>query len=430
LSLKPICDPRDPNDLTHLNELNDPNIINRPTGKPANGPTELGVHAAVENQIPDEEPKMRVRVKQFVEEVLNSVSQQVEKEGRIPPEIVEKMRELGLFGLSIPKKYGGLGLSTLDEILVYEELTKTNASFRSRIGTSNSIGSMGILYDGTEEQKQKYLSRVASGQWTAAFALTEPDAGSDASNIKASAVLAGDNWVLNGSKVFITNGDCANLITTIAVTDEEKRARGGFTAFIVENDFPGFSAGPPDNKMGLKGSHTNELVFRNCLVPKENVIGGSEMVGQGFKTAMRVLDKGRLTMGACALGASQKLLELCVEHVRKMIQSGKSKNDLQSAQFVLADMATEIHAGRQMLYHAARLRDTGKNVTHEASMVKLFCTEMASRIADKAMDIFGDSGYLKKSQIEMFLRDVRLYRIFEGTSEIQRMVISRNLLRG
>jgi acyl-CoA dehydrogenase len=383
----------------------------------------------VENQISDEESKMREKVKQFVEEVLNPVSQQVEKEGRIPPEIVDKMRELGLFGLSIPKKYGGLGLSTLDEILVYEELTKTNACFRSRIGTSNSIGSMGILFDGTEAQKQKYLSRVASGQWTAAFALTEPDAGSDASNIKTSAVLEGDHWVLNGSKVFITNGDCANLITTIAVTDEEKRARGGFTAFIIENDFPGFSVGPPDNKMGLHGSHTNELVFRNCVVPKENVIGGSEMVGQGFKTAMRVLDKGRLTMGACALGASQKLLELSVEHVRKMIQSGKSKNDLQSAQFVLADMATEIYGGRQMLYHAARLRDTGKNVTHEASMVKLFCTEMASRIADKAMDILEDSGYMRKTQIEMFLRDVRLYRIFEGTSEIQRMVISRNLLR-
>ena len=383
----------------------------------------------MENLIPDEEQKMRTRVTQFVEEELNPISLQVEKEGRIPPEIVEKMRELGFFGLSIPQKYGGLGLSTLGEIMVYEELTKTNACFRSRIGTSNSIGSMGILFDGTEGQKQRYLSRIASGQWTAAFALTELDAGSDASNIKAGAILEGDNWVLNGAKLFITNGDCANVITTIAVTDEDKGARGGVTAFIVENDFPGLSVGPPDKKMGLSGSHTNELVFRNCLVPKDNVIGGTAMVGQGFKTAMRVLDKGRLTMGACAVGASQKLLELSVEHVQNIIQSGKSKNDLQAAQFVLADMATEIYAGRQMLYHAARLRDTSKNVTHEASMVKLFCTEMASRIADKAMDIFEDSGYLRESRIEMFLRDVRLYRIFEGTSEIQRMVISRNLLR-
>ena len=379
--------------------------------------------------MPDEEHNIRNRVKQFVAEELNPISLQVETSGEIPQEIIEKMRVLGLFGLSIPPEYGGLGLTTLEEIRVYEELTKTNACFRSRIGTSNSIGSMGILFDGTEDQKQKYLTRIASGQWTAAFALTEPDAGSDASNIKASAVLEGDHWVLNGSKLFITNGDCANVITTIVVTDEDKRARGGFSAFIIQNDFAGFSVGPPDKKMGLKGSHTNELVFRNCVVPKDNVIGGMGMVGQGFKTAMRVLDKGRLTMGACALGASQKLLDLSVAHVQQMIQSGKSSSDLQAAQFALADMATEIYAGRQMLYHAARLRDTGKNVTHEASMVKLFCTEMASRIADKAMDIFGDEGYLKVSQVEMFLRDVRLYRIFEGTSEIQRMVISRNLLR-
>jgi acyl-CoA dehydrogenase len=383
----------------------------------------------VDNEVADEEHNIRNRVKQFVEEELNPISLQVEASGEIPEEIVEKMRLLGLFGLSIPQAYGGLGLTTLEEIMVYEELTKTNACFRSRIGTSNSIGSMGILFDGTEDQKQTYLSRIASGQWTAAFALTEPDAGSDASNIKAGAILEGDHWVLNGTKLFITNGDCANLITTIAVTDEDKRARGGFTAFIIENDFAGFSVGPPDKKMGLKGSHTNELIFRNCVVPKENVIGGMAMVGQGFKTAMSVLDKGRLTMGACALGASQKLLDLSVAHVQQMIQSGKSRSDLQAAQFVLADMATEIYAGRQMLYHAARLRDTGKNVTHEASMVKLFCTEMAGRIADKAMDIFEDEGYLKISQVEMFLRDVRLYRIFEGTSEIQRMVISRNLLK-
>jgi acyl-CoA dehydrogenase len=383
----------------------------------------------VDNEVADEEHNIRNRVKQFVEEELNPISLQVEASGEIPEEIVEKMRSLGLFGLSIPQAYGGLGLTTLEEIMVYEELTKTNACFRSRIGTSNSIGSMGILFDGTEDQKQTYLSRIASGQWTAAFALTEPDAGSDASNIKAGAILEGDHWVLNGTKLFITNGDCANLITTIAVTDEDKRARGGFTAFIIENDFAGFSVGPPDKKMGLKGSHTNELIFRNCVVPKENVIGGMAMVGQGFKTAMSVLDKGRLTMGACALGASQKLLDLSVAHVQQMIQSGKSRSDLQAAQFVLADMATEIYAGRQMLYHAARLRDTGKNVTHEASMVKLFCTEMAGRIADKAMDIFEDEGYLKISQVEMFLRDVRLYRIFEGTSEIQRMVISRNLLK-
>ena len=379
--------------------------------------------------IPNKELVYRDRVKNFVEEELNPISLQVETSGEIPAVIVDKMRGLGLFGLSIPREYGGLGLSTLGEIFVYEELTQTNACFRSRIGTSNSIGSMGILFDGTEDQKQNFLPLIASGEWTAAFALTEPDAGSDAANIKCSAILEGDHWVLNGTKQFITNGYCAGVITTIAVTDEHKRGRGGFTAFIIEKDFQGLSVSPPDRKMGLKGSHTNELVFRNCRVPKENVIGGTSMVGQGFKTAMRVLDKGRLTIGACALGASQKLFEWSVAQVRQKMKSAKSQDDLQAVQFILADMATEIYAARQMLYHTARMRDAGKNVTHEASMVKLFCTEMASRIADYAMDIFEDEGYLVKSQIEMFLRDVRLYRIFEGTSEIQRMVISRNLLR-
>ena len=373
---------------------------------------------------------LRDRVKQFVDQELNPISLQVETSGQIPAVIVEKMRGLGFFGLSIPEEFGGLGLSTLGEILVYEELTKTNACFRSRIGTSNSIGSMGILIDGTEKQKQRYLPRIASGEWTAAFALTEPDAGSDAANIKCSAVLEGDHWILNGSKQFITNGDCADVITTIAVTDEAKGTRGGFSAFIIEKNFPGLSISPQDSKMGLKGSHTNELVFRNCRVPRENVIGGTSMLGQGFQTAMRVLDKGRLTMGACALGASQKLLEKCLAHIKELIDSGKSRDDLQAARFSLADMATEIFAARRILYDTARLRDTGKNVTQEASMVKLFCTEMASRIADRAMDIFGDEGYLAKLQLEMFLRDVRLYRIFEGTSEIQRTVISRNLLKG
>lgn len=389
-----------------------------------------GRSSVMEYSIPDEVLALRARVKRFVEEELNPISLQVETTGEIPEVIVEMMRALGLFGLSIPKEFGGLGLSTLGEILIYEELTRTNACFRSRIGTSNSIGSMGILLDGTVDQKQRYLPRIASGEWTAAFALTEADAGSDAGNIKCGAVLDGDHWILNGSKQFITNGDCADVITTIVVTDEGRRSRGGFTALIIEKDFPGFSVSPPDLKMGLKGSHTNELVFRNCRVPQGNVIGGPQMVGQGFKTAMRVLDKGRLTMGACALGASQKMLEKCLIFIRELIASGKSRDDLQSAQFSLADMATEIFAARRMLYDTARLRDTGKKVTREASMVKLYCTEMASRIAERAMDIFGDEGYLTHSQLEIFLRDVRLYRIFEGTSEIQRMVISRNLLKG
>ena len=370
------------------------------------------------------------RIVDFVNEELRPIELQVGKNGFIPGEIIEKMRDLGLFGMSIPEAYGGLGLSTLDEMMIHESLTRVNACFRSRIGTSNSIGSMGILYDGTEEQKQKYLPRIAAGEWTAAFALTEPGAGSDASNISTSAVLEGDHWVLNGTKQFITNADCATVFTTIALTDENKRAHGGVTAFIVEKDMPGFRVGYPDLKMGMKASQTCELIFNNCKVPLENVIGGEAMVGQGFKTAMRVLDKGRLTMGACALGASREMLDMCLKRVRGSMAAGVHKDNLQSQMFQLADMATQIFAGRQMLHHAARLRDQGRGVTHEASMVKLFCTEMASRIADMAMDIFGHEGYLTKNRIETFLRDVRLYRLYEGTSEIQRLVISRNLLKG
>ena len=372
---------------------------------------------------------LRDKVRQFVRETLDPISLQVETDAVIPETVVDTMRHLGLFGMSIPKKYGGLGLTTVEEILIYEEITQTNACYRSRIGTSNGIGSMGILYDGTEAQRQKYLPRIASGEWTASFALTEPNAGSDASNISLMAVLEGDHWVLNGNKIFITNADTAQLFTTIALTDEKKRARGGVTAFIVERGMPGFSLGPADIKMGLKGSHTNELIFKDCRVPKENVIGGMEMVGQGFKTAMRVLDKGRLTMAACALGASQRVMELCIYFVKKKIETGKPKADLQTAQFRLADMATQIFAARQMLYRTAWLKDQNKNVTREASMAKLFCTEMASRVADSAIDIFEEDGILTDKQIEIFLRDVRLYRIYEGTSEIQKIIISRDLLR-
>ena len=377
----------------------------------------------------DQELALRARVREFVETELEPVGRAVEDQGRIPEEIVDRMRKMGLFGLAIPKQYGGLALSTLGEIGVYEELTRTNACFRSRIGTSNGIGSMGILFDGTADQKQTYLPRIASGEWTAAFALTEPNAGSDAANISTSAVLEGEHWILNGSKLFITNGDCADIFTTIAVTDHAKGARGGVSAFIVKRDMPGFSAGAADRKMGLKGSHTTELIFKNCRVPRENVIGGMPMVGQGFKTAMSVLDKGRLTMGACALGASQRLLDMSVVHLKKLVAAGVFQKDLQARQFMLADMATEIFAARQMLYHAARMRDQGLPVSQEASMVKLFCTETASRIADRAMDIHGDEGYLKRAGIEMFLRDVRLYRIYEGTSEIQRLLIARHLLK-
>lgn len=380
--------------------------------------------------IPENYRMMAETVRRFVERELEPISKQVEEEDRIPEEVVQKMRELGLFGLSIPEEYGGLGLGTLGECIVYEELSKTNACFRTRIGTNNGIGSQGILIDGTEEQKRKYLPKIASGEWTACFALTEPEAGSDAANIKTRAELKGDHWVLNGRKCFITNGDIADVATVFAVTDPQKRAKGGITAFIVEKTFPGFYVGTIEKKMGLRGSHTAELIFEDCIVPRENVIGGDQMIGYGFKTAMKVLDKGRLTMGACAVGAAQKLLELSVKYAKQRVQFGRPIAEFQAIQFMLAEMATNIYAARQMVYHAAWLRDQrGTSVIKEASMVKLFCTEMVNRVADMALQIHGGMGYMKDYPIERFYRDVRLMRIYEGTSEIQKIVIARELLK-
>jgi acyl-CoA dehydrogenase len=380
-------------------------------------------------EIPENLRIMQDTIRRFVNQDLEPMSQKVEEEDCIPEEIVQQMRELGLFGLSIPEEYGGLGLGTVGECLVYEELSKTNAAFRSRIGTSNGIGSMGILFDGTEEQKQKYLPRIASGEWTSCFALSEPEAGSDAANIKTTADRDGDYFVLNGLKHFITNGDVADIATVIALTDKDKRTRGGITAFVAEKGTPGFSVGTIERKMGLRGSHTCELIFDNCRVPVAQVIGGEPLIGQGFKTAMSVLDKGRLTMGACALGAAQKLIDLSIEYAKQRIQFGKPIAQFQSVGNMLADMATEIYAARQMLYHAAWLRDQGKKVIKEASMVKLFCTEMACRVANNAVQIFGGMGYMKDCPVERFYRDLRLYTIYEGTSEIQRLVIARELTK-
>ena len=369
-------------------------------------------------------------VRRFVKQDLEPIGQQVEDEDSIPESVVQTMRELGLFGVSLPEAYGGLELGTLGECMVYEELSKANACFRSRIGTNNGLGSQGIVIDGTEEQKEKYLPRLASGEWTGCFALSEPEAGSDAANLQTTAVLDGDHWVINGRKHFITNGDIADLVTVFALTDREKRARGGITAFLVEKGTPGFIVGTIERKMGLRGNHTCELLFEDCRVPRENVVGGEANVGNGFKTAMRVLDKGRLTMGATAVGSAQKLLELCVEYAKQRVQFGKPIGQFQAIQMKLADMATQIYAGRQMLYHAAWLRDQrGTAVVQEASMVKLFCTEMANRVADMAVQIYGGMGYMRDYPIERFYRDLRVTMIYEGTSEIQRIIIARELMK-
>ena len=369
---------------------------------------------------------MRDTARRFVKNDLEPISQKVEEEEKIPESIVQKMREMGFFGLSIPEEYGGMGLGTLGECVLNEEFGKVNACFRSRFGTNNGIGSQGILIDGTPEQKEKYLPRIASGGWTAAFALTEPNAGSDAANIQTKAEKKGDIYILNGLKHFITNGDIADVSTVMAVTDKTKGPRG-VTAFIVEKTFPGFSVGKIDKKMGVHGNNTSELVFEDCQVPAGNIIGLQE--GKGFSTAMKVLEKGRITIASSCVGTAQYCLDASIAHSKQRVQFGKPISVNQAIQWMLADMAIAIYTGRQIVYHTAWCRDQKQRVTQQAAMCKVYCTEMVNRVADSALQIHGGMGYMKESPIERIYRDMRLMRIFEGTSEVQRMVIARELLK-
>lgn len=376
--------------------------------------------------LPENIQLMRDTVRRFIKNELEPISQKVEEEEKIPEYIVQKMRELGLFGLGIPEEYGGLGLSTLGECVLSEEFGRVNACFRFRFNSNNGIGSQGILIDGTPEQKEKYLPRLASGEWTGAFALTEPNAGSDAAGIQTRAVKKGDVYWLNGMKHFITHGDIADVVTVMAVTDKEKGLRG-ISAFIVEKTFPGYSVGKIEAKMGTHGSNIAELIFEDCQVPIGNVIGGVE--GKGFATAMKVLDKGRISIAAFCVGAAQHCLDLAVAYAKQRVQFGKPISENQAIQWMLADSATAIYAGRQMVYHTAWCRDQKQRVSQQAAMVKLYCSEMADRVADAALQIHGGMGYMKESPIERIYRDMRLFRIFEGTSEVQRMVIARELLK-
>jgi acyl-CoA dehydrogenase len=377
-------------------------------------------------EIPENIRLMRDTVRRFVKNDLEPISQKVEEEEKIPESIVQKMRDLGLFGLAIPEEYGGMGLGTLGESVLNEELGRVNTCFRSRFGTNNGIGSQGILIDGTPEQKEKYLPRMASGEWTSAFALTEPNAGSDAASIQTKAAKKGDVYLLNGLKHFITNGDIADVVTVMAVTDKEKGPRG-VTAFIVEKTFPGYSVGKVDRKMGLHGNNTAEIIFEDCQVPAANIIGGLE--NQGFRTAMKVLEKGRITTAAVCVGTAQFVLDLSIAHSKQRVQFGKPISANQAIQWMLADMAISIYAGRQMVYHTSWCRDQKQRVTQQAAMVKVYCTEMVNRAADSALQIHGGMGYMKESPIERVYRDMRLFRIFEGTSEVQRMIIARELLK-
>jgi acyl-CoA dehydrogenase len=366
-------------------------------------------------------------VSRFVRERLVPAEDIVAETDEIPEDIVRDMKAIGLFGLTIPESYGGLGLTMEEESLVMFEMGKTSPAFRSLFGTTVGIGSQGILMDGSAEQKEKYLPRLATGEIIASFALTEPEAGSDAASLRTSAVRDGDDYIVNGTKRFITNAPHAGIFTLMARTNPQDKGAGGVTAFIVEAGTPGITIGKHDRKMGHRGSHTADVIFENCRVPAKNIIGGEE--GKGFKTAMKVLEKGRIHIAAIAVGVAERMLDDALRYAVERKQFGQRIANFQLIQALLADSKAELYASKCMVIDAAQRRDRGENVSTEASCCKMFATEMCGRVADRAVQIFGGAGYMTEYGIERFYRDVRLFRIYEGSTQIQQLVIARNMIK-
>ncbi|WP_420732314.1 acyl-CoA dehydrogenase family protein [Hwanghaeella sp. 1Z406] len=366
-------------------------------------------------------------IDRFVRDRLIPAEAQVDEDNAIPPDVVSEMRDLGLFGLSIPEEYGGLGLTMVEEVELAFRLGRASPAFRSLIGTNNGIGSQGILLDGTEQQKQTWLPRLASGEVIGSFALTEPDSGSDAASISLSADPDGVDFILNGTKRYITNAPIAGLFTVMARTDRTIEGAKGITAFLVEGNTPGLSVGLPDRKMGQRGTKTADVVFQNCRVPASSIIGG--IAGRGFSTAMKVLDRGRLHISAVCVGAAERLLDDALSFAMNRRQFNAPISEFQLIQAMLADSRTELYAGKCMVMDAARRRDLGEAVSLEASCCKLYCSEMVGRVADRAVQIHGGAGYMADYPVERFYRDVRLFRLYEGTSQIQQLVIARNMIR-
>jgi len=365
-------------------------------------------------------------VRRFVTERLRPLEAQVAEEDAMPDDVVEEMKGLGLFGLSIPEAYGGLELTMEEECLVVIELGRTSPAFRSTFGTNVGIGSQALVMFGTEAQKQKYLPGIASGEIITSFALTEPEAGSDSAAVQTRAIRDGDHYVLNGSKRFITNANKADLFTVMARSDPSKPGAGGVSAFLVPRDLPGVSVGKPEKKMGQQGAHVCDVIFDNVRVPAENRIGAE---GDGFKVAMQVLDKGRLHISALCVGVAERLIADSVGYAAERKQFGQPLSGFQLIQGMIADCKTEALAARALTMETARKRDAGQNVTMEGAAAKYFASEMVGRVADKAVQIFGGAGYIAEYGIERFYRDVRIFRIYEGTSQIQQVIIARETMK-
>jgi acyl-CoA dehydrogenase len=366
------------------------------------------------------------QVRRFVTEKCVPAEAEVAEKDEVPQEIVDEMKNLGLFGIAVPEEYGGLQLDMETECLVALELGQTSPAFRSVAGTNIGIGSQALVLFGTEEQKQRWLPGVASGDLIASFALTEPEAGSDAGSLTTKAVRDGDHYVFNGTKRFITNANKADIFTVMARTDPDTPGAKGVSAFVVERDTPGVSVGVPEKKMGQQGAHICDVIFDNARVPAANMIGKE---GEGFKVAMSVLDKGRLHISAVATGVSKRLIREMVNYALERKQFGKPIMEHQLIQAMIADSQAETYAAECMIMDAARRRDAGEDVTLLASSTKLFATEACGRVADRAVQVFGGAGYVSDYGIERFYRDVRIFRLYEGTSQIQQIIIARELAR-
>ena len=386
-------------------------------------------HEALDSLYPfvltDEQEHLRREIRRFATEELAPHVAEWDERGEFPLEAVKKMGALGLLGVLFPPEFGGAGLGYVDYVLAIEEVSAIDGSIGLTMAAHNSLGTNHIFLAGNEEQKRKYVPRLATGEWLAAWALTEPGSGSDAGGARTTAVRKGDRYVLNGSKTFITNGRYADVAVVIAVTDKEK-ATHGLSAFLVEKGTKGFRAGKKENKLGLRASDTSELIFEDCEIPAENLLGAE---GEGFIDAMRVLDGGRISIAALSLGIARGALDAALKYVKERRQFGKAIAEFQGIQWKLADMATELDAARLLTQRAAVLKDAHRKTTRESSMAKLFASEVAVRICDEAVQLFGGYGFIKDYPVEKYYRDVKLCTIGEGTSEIQRMVIAREILR-
>jgi alkylation response protein AidB-like acyl-CoA dehydrogenase len=375
-------------------------------------------------ELTEDQKELRRALREFAEKEIVPFASEWDEEERFPAEVIKKLGELGFLGVIFPERYGGAGLSYSDYAIVIEELARADASVGITVSAHISLCSNHIFEQGTEEQREKFLRPLASGEWIGGWSLTEPNAGSDAGGTETTAVLDGDEWVINGSKTFTTNGRVCDVAVAMAVTDKG-RAKHGISAFIVPKGTPGFRAGKKERKLGHRASDTSEMVFENCRVPRANLLGEQ---GEGFVAALKILDGGRIGIASLALGIAQASFECALGYSKERKQFGRTIGSFQAIQFKLSDMATSIDAARLLIQRAAFLKDRGERVTKEAAMAKLFASEVAVRASDEAVQILGGYGYIRDFPAERYYRDAKLTTIGEGTSEIQRMVIARQLL--